>query len=233
MVDNRYATALVIGSVLSLLATVYLSVAVGTQHWYQYSNPPVKRQSINATELKERFNNGDFDEKTYSEPMFYLNGTLGLWWRCIMVPGESHWFKEPGITVFVQGFCHWCLIMNDPSNHILEGDDEIRSDPWRDFLQMFSSKGSEGQGSAIALIELYIIIMYNIVNDSKSAVFALFRPDDGDPLSELHTSSAVHAKVQTPQRPQQRRRSAENMSVLFSSILDTALCTATKCRIYE
>ncbi|KAK5865834.1 hypothetical protein PBY51_020073 [Eleginops maclovinus] len=95
MVDNRYATALVIGSVLSLLATVYLSVAVGTQHWYQYSCPPGKRGGINATELREEFINGEFDEKTFSETMFLLNGTLGLWWRCILVPSQSHWFKEP------------------------------------------------------------------------------------------------------------------------------------------
>ncbi|XP_070832666.1 claudin domain-containing protein 1b [Chaetodon auriga] len=95
MVDNRYATALVIGSVLSLLATVYLSVAVGTQHWYQYSSPAGKREGSNASELREDFVNGEFDEKTYSDTMFRLNGTLGLWWRCILVPGRSHWFKEP------------------------------------------------------------------------------------------------------------------------------------------
>ncbi|XP_029010575.1 claudin domain-containing protein 1b [Betta splendens] len=95
MVDNRYATALVIGSVLSLLATVYLSVAVGTPHWYQYNSPSVKHEGRNATELREDFINGDFDEKTYNETMFHLNGTLGLWWRCILVPSKSHWFKEP------------------------------------------------------------------------------------------------------------------------------------------
>lgn len=88
MVDNRYATALVIGSVLSLLATVYLSVAVGTQHWYQY-NSPVTHEVSNASKLKEEFINGDFNEKTYVEAMFHLNGTLGLWWRCILVPGMS------------------------------------------------------------------------------------------------------------------------------------------------
>ncbi|KAJ4944985.1 hypothetical protein JOQ06_013524 [Pogonophryne albipinna] len=87
MVDNRYATALVIGSVLSLMATVYLSVAVGTQHWYQYSCPPGKREGSNATELRDYFINREFDEKTYSETLFRLNGTLGLWWRCILVPG--------------------------------------------------------------------------------------------------------------------------------------------------
>ncbi|KAM9769266.1 claudin domain-containing protein 1b isoform 2-T2 [Menidia menidia] len=98
MVDNRYATALVIGSVLSLLSTVYLSVAVGTQHWFQYSSPPVKRDT-NVSEIKEEFINSEFDERTFGETpyssMFRLNGTLGLWWRCIQVPTKSHWYKEP------------------------------------------------------------------------------------------------------------------------------------------
>lgn len=94
MVDNRYATALVIGSVLSLLATVYLSVAVGTQHWYQYSSPPVKHEGALQSNASD-FIRGDFDEKSYSDTMFRLNGTLGLWWRCILVPGQTHWFKEP------------------------------------------------------------------------------------------------------------------------------------------
>lgn len=86
MVDNRYATALVIGSVLSLLATVYLSVAAGTQHWYQY-NSPVTHELSNASKLKEEFITGDFNEKTYVEAMFRLNGTQGLWWRCILDQG--------------------------------------------------------------------------------------------------------------------------------------------------
>lgn len=94
MVDNRYATALVIGSVLSLLATVYLSVAVGTQHWYQYNSPPGKHEGSNTSE----FNNERFDEKIYSDILFRCNGTLGLWWRCIQVTGESMWFSEPGMT---------------------------------------------------------------------------------------------------------------------------------------
>ncbi|XP_072319499.1 claudin domain-containing protein 1-like [Eucyclogobius newberryi] len=93
MVDNRYATALVIGSVLSLLAAVYLSVAAGTQHWYQFNSPPIKREGRNVSELKEDF--GDFDEKSYSDTMYRLNGTLGLWWRCIRVPRLSLWYKEP------------------------------------------------------------------------------------------------------------------------------------------
>ncbi|KAG9346971.1 hypothetical protein JZ751_005898 [Albula glossodonta] len=97
MVDNRYATAIVIGSVLSLLATVYLSVAVGTQHWYQYCSPPAVGEA-NASELRslqEEFMDGDFDEKTYSDTLFRLNGTMGLWWRCVLVPTHTHWYKEP------------------------------------------------------------------------------------------------------------------------------------------
>ncbi|XP_061768050.1 claudin domain-containing protein 1b [Nerophis ophidion] len=95
MVDNRYATALVIGSVLSLLAAVYLSVAVGTQHWFQYSSPAGGHGDTNASVLRKDFIDGEFDEKTSSETLYRLNGTLGLWWRCILVPGRTHWYKEP------------------------------------------------------------------------------------------------------------------------------------------
>ncbi|XP_077381693.1 claudin domain-containing protein 1b [Festucalex cinctus] len=91
MVDNRYATALVIGSVLSLLAAVYLSAAVGTQHWYQYSSPPDAHNGSNASLLSD----DEFDEKTSSEILYLHNGTMGLWWWCILVPSQSHWFKEP------------------------------------------------------------------------------------------------------------------------------------------
>ncbi|XP_068607002.1 claudin domain-containing protein 1b [Brachionichthys hirsutus] len=94
MVDNRYATALVIGSVLSLLAAAYLSVAVGTQHWYQYNSPPGKREGMNASELRDEFISGEADG-AYTNAMFRLNGSLGLWWRCILVPSQSHWYKQP------------------------------------------------------------------------------------------------------------------------------------------
>lgn len=98
MVDNRYATALVIACVLSLLATVYLSVAIGTQHWYQYSSPTVRGEA-NVSELRnlyEEFMDGEFDEKTYSDTLFRLNGTVGLWWRCVIVPANAVWYREPG-----------------------------------------------------------------------------------------------------------------------------------------
>ncbi|KAG9259608.1 claudin domain-containing protein 1 isoform X1, partial [Astyanax mexicanus] len=80
----------------SALAAVYLSVAVGTQHWYQYSSPPVYGEP-NASELRslyEEFTSGEFDEKTYSDSLFRLNGTLGLWWRCLQVPPDRNWNQE-------------------------------------------------------------------------------------------------------------------------------------------
>lgn len=104
MVDNRYATALVIACVLSILATVYLSVAIGTQHWYQYSSPTVRGEA-NVSELRslyEEFMDGEFDEKTYSDTLFRLNGTVGLWWRCVLVPVNTHWYKEPGMYKWPQ-----------------------------------------------------------------------------------------------------------------------------------
>uniref|UniRef100_A0A4W5LQZ6 Claudin domain containing 1b n=1 Tax=Hucho hucho TaxID=62062 RepID=A0A4W5LQZ6_9TELE len=135
MVDNRYATALVIGSVLSLLATVYLSVAVGTQHWYQYRSPPGNHEASNASEFREDFVNGEFDEKTYSDTLFRLNGTLGLWWRCVQVPGQSHWFKEPDPKMVTQ--CESFTLpqqfvpkYKEPGNHNT-GEDLLRTYLWR------------------------------------------------------------------------------------------------------
>ncbi|KAB5515571.1 hypothetical protein PHYPO_G00248480 [Pangasianodon hypophthalmus] len=92
MVDNRYATALVIGSVLSLLASVYLSVAVGTQHWYQYRSPPPSNDANNGSdlrELREQFGSEDVPETQYSQALFRLNGSLGLWWRCIVISQQD------------------------------------------------------------------------------------------------------------------------------------------------
>lgn len=101
MVDNRSATALVIACVLSTLATVYLSAAVGTRHWYQYTSPQVRHEH-NATELRalhQELSDGEFDEKTASDAMFRLNGTLGLWWRCVRVPADrKSWYREPGMV---------------------------------------------------------------------------------------------------------------------------------------
>ncbi|XP_018602226.1 claudin domain-containing protein 1 isoform X2 [Scleropages formosus] len=137
MVDNRYATALVIGSVLSLLATVYLSVAVGTQHWYEYRSPAAVSEA-NASELRalhDDFLGADFDEKTYSDTLFRLNGTMGLWWRCILVPTHSHWYREPDpkmVTECVSFTLPQQFIpkYREPGNHN-SGEDLLRTYLWR------------------------------------------------------------------------------------------------------
>uniref|UniRef100_A0A672KF38 Claudin domain containing 1a n=1 Tax=Sinocyclocheilus grahami TaxID=75366 RepID=A0A672KF38_SINGR len=130
MVDNRHATALVIAGVLSVLASVYLSVSVGSPHWYRYTSPPVRAEP-NATELRalqDEFLEGDFDEKTVSDALFRMNGTLGLWWRCIQTPTDAHWYREPGkcarllhqheVAVYRNGYfdrCHDCIHIFDKS----------------------------------------------------------------------------------------------------------------------
>ncbi|KAM9426129.1 claudin domain-containing protein 1-like [Pholidichthys leucotaenia] len=137
MVDNRYATALVIACVLSVLATVYLSVAVGTQHWYQYSSPAVRGEA-NVSEVRslyEEFMDGEFDEKTYSDTLFRLNGTLGLWWRCVHVPANAPWYKDPDTKMVLE--CRSFTIpqqltpkYKEPGNHN-SGEDMLRTYLWR------------------------------------------------------------------------------------------------------
>lgn len=122
MVDNRYATALVIACVLSILATVYLSVAIGTQHWYQYSSPAVRGEA-NVSELRslyEEFIDGEFDEKTYSDTLFRLNGTVSLWWRCVLAPNSAQWFKEPGMCAKIENIQmnHLSEVSRPPSDHL-------------------------------------------------------------------------------------------------------------------
>ncbi|XP_029696677.1 claudin domain-containing protein 1 isoform X2 [Takifugu rubripes] len=133
MVDNRYATALVIACVLSILATVYLSVAIGTQHWYQYSSPAVRGEA-NVSELRflyEEFIDGEFDEKTYSDTLFRLNGTVSLWWRCVLVPNSAHWYKEPDAKMVLE--CRSFTLpqqftpkYKEPGNHN-SGEDLLRT----------------------------------------------------------------------------------------------------------
>ncbi|XP_061620591.1 claudin domain-containing protein 1-like [Phyllopteryx taeniolatus] len=139
MVDNRYATALVIACVLSLLATVYLCVGAGTQHWYQYSSPPVRGEA-NASELRglyDEFMDGEFDEKTYSDTLFRLNGSVGLWWRCVLAPAAPapHWYKEAGAKMALR--CRSFSVQQqltpkykEPGNHN-SGEDILRTYLWR------------------------------------------------------------------------------------------------------
>ncbi|CAL8241941.1 unnamed protein product [Merluccius merluccius] len=138
MVDNRYATALVIGCVLSALATVYLSVAVGTQHWYRYCSPAARGEA-NMSELRalhDEFRDGEPDEKLDSDTLFRLNGTLGLWWRCVLVPDGGHWSKEPRDVKLVTECRSFTLPQQftpkykEPGNHN-SGEDMLRTYLWR------------------------------------------------------------------------------------------------------
>ncbi|KAJ8269720.1 hypothetical protein COCON_G00123270 [Conger conger] len=156
MVDNRYATAIVIGSVLSLLATVYLSVAVGTQHWYQYSSPPAVGEA-NASDLRslqDEFMEEDFDEKAYSDKLFRLNGTMGLWWRCVQVP--SYWYKEPDPKMETECVAftlrqQFIPKYKEPGNHN-SGEDLLRTYLWRcQFLLPLVSLGLVLLGGMIGL----------------------------------------------------------------------------------
>ncbi|XP_048379870.1 claudin domain-containing protein 1-like isoform X1 [Stegostoma tigrinum] len=96
MVDNRFATALVIGSVLALISAVYIAAAIGTDHWYEYRSQP-SLFGMNSTEMlsNEEFDREDTDEYLYSRALFTYNGTIGLWRRCISKLKEGFWFKPP------------------------------------------------------------------------------------------------------------------------------------------
>ncbi|XP_061815184.1 claudin domain-containing protein 1-like [Nerophis lumbriciformis] len=151
MVDNRYNTALVIACVLSILATVYLSVAVGTQHWYAYSSPTVRGEA-NVSELRSLYDefamDGELDEKTCSDALFRLNGTVGLWWRCVLVPDTPHWYKDAGAKMMLE--CRSFTVQQqltpkykEPGNHN-SGEDLLRTYLWRfQFLLPLVSLGLE------------------------------------------------------------------------------------------
>lgn len=137
MVDNRHATALVLAGVLSVLASVYLSVSVGSPHWYRYTSPPVRAEH-NASELRalqDEFLDGEFDEKSASDAMFRMNGTLGLWWRCVLTPTDAHWYREPDPKMVMEcvSFTLSQQFMpkyKEPGNHN-SGEDLIRTYLWR------------------------------------------------------------------------------------------------------
>ncbi|KAE8591590.1 hypothetical protein XENTR_v10018508 [Xenopus tropicalis] len=86
--DNRFATALVIGSVLSLLSVIYLSAAVGTVSWYHYFTSSAQANISYTTPEDFTSDAEKMDEKAYTDALFHFNGSLGLWQRCITVPQD-------------------------------------------------------------------------------------------------------------------------------------------------
>lgn len=94
MMDNRFATALVIACVLSLISTIYLAASIGTDFWYEYRTP-----SPPANNSESKLTWDDFtseDEKIYTEALFQWNGTIGLWRRCITIAEPSYWHNSQG-----------------------------------------------------------------------------------------------------------------------------------------
>ncbi|KAM4703255.1 claudin domain-containing protein 1 [Rhinophrynus dorsalis] len=132
--DNRFATALVIGSVLSLLSVIYLSAAVGTVSWYHYFTPSAHSNlSKNAREdfmsETEKTN-----EKAYADALFHCNGSLGLWKICITV-SQDYWYQQSGTSpdsycVFLSLSDQFLEKYEEPGNHNSKVD-IIRTYLWR------------------------------------------------------------------------------------------------------
>lgn len=97
MMDNRFATALVIACVLSLISTIYMAASIGTDFWYEYRNPaPPENNSEPNKASWDEFVSEEADEKTYMDALFQWNGTIGLWRRCITATENSYWYNSPG-----------------------------------------------------------------------------------------------------------------------------------------
>ncbi|KAM9325488.1 claudin domain-containing protein 1 isoform 1-T3 [Gastrophryne carolinensis] len=131
--DNRFATALVIGSVLSLLSVIYLSAAVGTVSWYRYFTSPVL---ANVSETAASDFLGELEkanEKAYTDALYHCNGSLGLWQQCIE---DLHHTDSEEESLY--GFKCMSLSFSDqflekytqPGNHNSEVD-LIRTYLWR------------------------------------------------------------------------------------------------------
>ncbi|XP_032636143.1 claudin domain-containing protein 1 isoform X1 [Chelonoidis abingdonii] len=155
MMDNRFATALVIACVLCLISTIYMAASIGTDFWYEYHSPVGNASELSRSILEE-FISMDADEKTYTDALFRCNGTVGLWRRCITVPKNSHWYSPPE-TDMVRSCISFSLSDQfaekyvEPGNHN-SGSDLNRTYLWRlQFLLPFVSLGLMCFGALIGL----------------------------------------------------------------------------------
>ncbi|NXQ32397.1 CLDN1 protein, partial [Alaudala cheleensis] len=157
MMDNRFATALVIACVLSLISTIYMAASIGTDFWYEYHTlSPAENVTEAGRSIWEEFVSKDADEKTYTDALFRCNGTVGLWRRCITVPKNSHWYSPPETDMTTN-----CISFSlsdqfvekyiEPGNHN-SGTDFNRTYLWRlQFLLPFVSIGLMCFGALIGL----------------------------------------------------------------------------------
>ncbi|XP_069811770.1 claudin domain-containing protein 1 [Dendropsophus ebraccatus] len=129
--DNRFATALVIGSVLSLLSVIYLSAAVGTVSWYHYFTSPVLA-NVSETAASEFVNELEkANEKAYADALYHCNGSLGLWQQCITTQHYNTDEPSPGFHCVSLSFSDQFLEKySQPGNHN-NGIDLLRTYLWR------------------------------------------------------------------------------------------------------
>ncbi|XP_077310882.1 claudin domain-containing protein 1 [Lithobates pipiens] len=151
--DNRFATALVIGSVLSLLSVIYLSAAVGTVSWYHYFTSPVLA-NVSETAANEFLSELErANEKAYTDALYHCNGSLGLWQQCIMA--SQPFYQEevlPDFRCVSLSFSDQFLEKyTEPGNHNSKVD-LIRTYLWRcQFLLPLVSLGLIFFGAIIGL----------------------------------------------------------------------------------
>ncbi|KAJ7424637.1 Claudin domain-containing protein 1 [Willisornis vidua] len=157
MMDNRFATALVIACVLSLISTIYMAASIGTDFWYEYHTlSPAENVTEAGRSIWEEFFSKEADEKTYTDALFRCNGTVGLWRRCITVPKNSHWYSPPenDMTTNCISFSLSDQFLEkyiEPGNHN-SGTDLNRTYLWRlQFLLPFVSIGLMCFGALIGL----------------------------------------------------------------------------------
>ncbi|XP_068956830.1 claudin domain-containing protein 1 isoform X1 [Petaurus breviceps papuanus] len=158
--DNRFATALVIACVLSLISTIYMAASIGTDFWYEYRSPAPENFS-DLNKIRDDFFDSDPDEKVYNDLLFRYNGTVGLWRRCITVPNKSTpWYSSPEKTESYDSMTE-CFSFTlseqfmekyvEPGNHNT-GIDLLRTYLWRcQFLLPFVSLGLMCFGALIGL----------------------------------------------------------------------------------
>ncbi|XP_073540483.1 claudin domain-containing protein 1 [Phyllobates terribilis] len=129
--DNRFATALVIGSVLSLLSVIYLSAAVGTVSWYHYFTSPVLN-NVSEAAANEFLNELErANEKAYTDALYHCNGSLGLWQQCITFSQQNSEDVSSELRCVSLSFSDQFLEKyTQPGNHNTEID-LIRTYLWR------------------------------------------------------------------------------------------------------
>ncbi|XP_074856187.1 claudin domain-containing protein 1 [Carettochelys insculpta] len=156
MMDNRFATALVIACVLCLISTIYLAASIGTDFWYEYHSPsPAENASEPGKSISDEFDHEE-DEKIYTDALFRCNGTVGLWRRCITSPRNPHWYSPPAtdtvrICVSLSLADQFAEKYKEPGNHN-SGSDLNRTYLWRlQFLLPFVSLGLMCFGVLIGL----------------------------------------------------------------------------------